>query len=264
MLRRTSEWGLLDHCDRPLHPTQQDHEGGCTTQQTSYKLIVRLPTHGESVDTYSSVGLWCTQSCSELHTQRTHTTSTQWLCVPPLQVYCDMDLDGGGWTMVWKHSYMEVLPLTTAMYYFSQHYRECSDMEAGWCNIPNKGHLQPTHMMIAAYHNKNVVWAYKGWFNWNIDRDWTGGVLVEPVQVVDNCPRTDWSVGKPPAPSTAYQDRRLLGIAFDKSTPNNYLKNCDTVKVQFTNPGDCRFHDCALGTRNPIVNNQMTVVIYIR
>ena len=69
-----------------------------------------------------------------------------------------MDLDGGGWTMVWKHSYMEVLPLTTAMYYFSQHYRECSDMEAGWCNIPNKGHFQPTHMMIAAYQNKNVVW----------------------------------------------------------------------------------------------------------
>ena len=24
VLRRTSEWGLLDHCDRPLHPTQQD------------------------------------------------------------------------------------------------------------------------------------------------------------------------------------------------------------------------------------------------
>ena len=31
MLRRTSEWDLLDHCDRPLHPTQQDHEGGSET-----------------------------------------------------------------------------------------------------------------------------------------------------------------------------------------------------------------------------------------
>ncbi len=79
-----------------------------------------------------------------LHSQHLYTVG---LCVPPLQVYCNMDLDGGGWTMVWKHSYMEVLTLTTAMYYFSQHYRECSDMEAGWCNIPNKGHLQPTHMM---------------------------------------------------------------------------------------------------------------------
>ncbi len=175
-----------------------------------------------------------------------------------------MDLDGGGWTMVWKHSYMEVLSLTTAMYYFSQHYRECSDMEAGWCNIPNKGHLQPTHMMIAAYHNKNVVWAYKGWFNWNIDHDWTGGVLVEPVQVVDTCTRTDWSLGKPPAPSAGGGDRNLLGIAFDKHSPDKYLENCDTIRGQFTSLGDCRFHDCAWGTENPIVSNQMTVVIYIR
>ena len=25
------EWDLLDHCDRPLHTTQQDHEGGSET-----------------------------------------------------------------------------------------------------------------------------------------------------------------------------------------------------------------------------------------
>ena len=165
--------------------------------------------------------------------------------------------------MVWKHSYMEVLPLTTAMYYFSQHYRECSDMEAGWCNIPNKGHFHPTHMMIAAYHNKNVVWAFKGWFNWNIDHDWTGGVLVEPKQVVDNCLRRDWSLGKPPAPSAHGGDRRLLGIAFDKSTPNNYLKNSVTIWGQFTNPTGCRHADCMDGV-SPIARQQMTVVIYIR
>ena len=164
--------------------------------------------------------------------------------------------------MVWKHSYMEVLPLTTAMYYFSQHYRECSDMEAGWCNIPNKGHLRPTHMMIAAYHNKNVVWAYKGWFNWNIDHDWTGGVLVEPVQVVDTCTLTDWSVGKPPAPSAhSSRDRRLLGIAFDKSTPDKYLANCDTIQGTFTSPTDCRWFDCHISSMR---RTQMTVVIYIR
>ena len=201
-------------------------------------------------------------------TQITHGETplhTVGLCVPPLQVHCDMDLDGGGWTMVWKHSYMEVLPLTTAMYYFSQHYRECSDMEAGWCNIPNKGHLQPTHMMIAAYHNKSMQWAYKGWFNWNIDHDWTGGVLVEPVQVVDNCLRTDHSVGKPPAPSVHGGDRRLLGIAFDKSTPDKHLVNCDTIygNVTFTAPVDCRWFDCHLRT-SPRAGTQMTVVIYIR
>ena len=200
--------------------------------------------------------------------QTSHSTYSQHLytvdpCVPPLQVYCDMDLDGGGWTMVWKHSYMEVLPLTTAMYYFSQHYRECSDMEAGWCNIPNKGHLQPTHMMIAAYHNKNVVWAYKGWFNWNIDRDWTGGVLVEPVQVVDTCTWTDHSLGKPPAPSAAGGDRNLLGIAFDKHSPDKYLVNCDTIQGTFTSPGECRWGDCITPSTSRRYT-QMTVVIYIR
>ena len=148
---------------------------------------------------------------------------------------------------------------------------DTSDMEAGWCNIPNKGHLQPTHMMIAAYHNKNVVWAYKGWFNWNIDRDWTGGVLVEPVQVVDRCTLTRQSaihsLGKPPAPSAHGGDRQLLGIAFDKHSPDKYLESCDTMKGSLSNPGDCRFHNCAWNTRNSpstIVERQMTVVIYIR
>ena len=27
----TSEWDLLDHCDGPLYPTQQNHEGGSET-----------------------------------------------------------------------------------------------------------------------------------------------------------------------------------------------------------------------------------------
>ena len=87
---------------------------------------------------------------------------------------------------------------------------------------------------------------------------------MEPEQVMDNCPRTDNSLGKPPAPSADGGNRQLLGIAFDKRSPDKYLVNCDTIGGQFTNPDDCRFHDCALGTRNAIVNNQMTVVIYIR
>ena len=169
-----------------------------------------------------------------LHSHHLYTVD---LCVPPLQVYCDMDLDGGGWTMV---------------------------MEAGWCNIPNKGHLQPTHMMIAAYHNKNVVWAYRGWFNWNIDHDWTGGVLVEPVQVVDNCPRTDHSLGKPPAPSTNSGDRQLLGIAFDKHSPDKYLVNCDTIHGTFTTLGDCRWANCHPRSSSSMRSTQMSVVIYIR
>ena len=158
---------------------------------------------------------------------------------------------------------MEVLPLTTTMYYFSQHYRDCSDMEAGWCNIPDKGHFQPTHMMIAAYHNKNVVWAYKGWFNWNIDHDWRGGILVEPEQVVDMCTQTKHTVGKPPAPSAEGRDRHFLGIAFDKHSPDKYLDHSVTLCGTFTTPTDCRHADC-VGWSSPLVRQQMTVVIYIR
>ena len=29
-----------------------------------------------------------------------------------------MGIDGGGWTLVWKHSYMETSPLSTNMYYY--------------------------------------------------------------------------------------------------------------------------------------------------
>ena len=111
--------------------------------------------------------------------------------------------------------------------------------------------------------SKNVVWAYKGWFNWNIDHDWTAGVLVEPVQVVDTCTLTDWSVGKPPAPSASGGDRRILGIAFDKHSPDKYLVNCVTISRSFDNPGDCRHVDC-VGWSSPLVKKQMTVAIYIR
>jgi len=173
-----------------------------------------------------------------------------------------MTTDSGGWTLVWQHSYMETSPLSTNMYYYSDYYKGCATYASGWCNIPNKKCFNPTEQMIVAYHNKKVVYAYKGVFNYNMDHDWTGGVLVDVKKLVDRCTR---NVNIQPAPS-AETNQNLLGIAFDKRSPHNYLYNCDTIYINFNSPKDCRWQDCGLpsdvSSRSTLT--QQTVAIYVR
>ena len=171
-----------------------------------------------------------------------------------------MSTNGGGWTLVWKHSYMETSPLSTNMYYFSDYYKSCTTYDSGWCNIPNKKRFDPTEQMIVAYHKGDIVYAYKGVFNYNIDHDWTGGVLVDFKKIVDKCTH-GLSPNVQPAPSSNSGDRKLLGITFDKRSPHNYLANCDTIRGTFDSPGDCRWHDCTYPAR---YNTQQTVAIYVR
>ena len=171
-----------------------------------------------------------------------------------------MSLDGGGWTLVWKHSYMETSPLSTNMYYYSDYYKSCTTHDSGWCNIPNKKRFNPTEQMIAAYHKGTIVYAYKGIYNYNIDHDWTGGVLVDFKKIIDKCTKRG-SPNVQPAPSINHKDYRLLGLAFDKVSPYNYMGNCDTIVGSFDSPGDCRWHDCTQPTR---YNVQQTVAIYVR
>ena len=71
------------------------------------------------------------------------------------------ELDGGGWTLVWQHSYMEDLPLSHNMTFFSDHYKSCTTRASGWCNIPNKARFSATEQMIVAYHEETIVYAYK-------------------------------------------------------------------------------------------------------
>ena len=173
-----------------------------------------------------------------------------------------MSTDGGGWTLVWTHSYMETIPLSTNMYYFSDYYKNCTTHDSGWCNIPNKKHFNPTEQMIVAYHKGTIVYAYKGIFNYNIDHDWTGGVLVDVKKVADNC------TGKQniqPAPS-AQTDPNLLGLAFDKRSPYNYSYNCDTIHRSFRSPGDCRWADCYLpsSVSSKPLATQQTMALYVR
>jgi hypothetical protein len=108
-------------------------------------------------------------------------------------------------------------------------------------------------MMIVAYHNKAVVYAYKGFFNRNLCMNWSGGILIDPSKIVDLCSSKN---GIPPDP---YIENDFGGLAFDKYSPGAYTRNCDTYKTSFSNPTDCRFENCAINR-----HSQMTMAIYVR
>ena len=82
--------------------------------------------------------------------------------------------------------------------------------------------------MIVAYHKGSIIYVCKGIFNYNIDHDWTGGILV-CFKIIKKCTRSD-TTDVQPAPSThmhGSNDHKLLG--FDKLNPYNYLANCDAI-----------------------------------
>ena len=162
---------------------------------------------------------------------------------------------------MWKHSAMEVPSLTEDMKYFSDYYKACTDLKVGWCNIPNKTRLNPTEMMIAAYHKKTLVYAYKGIFNKNLDWHWSGGILLDPKKVVDHCTRDN---GVPPEPARIGDN--WGGLAFDKTRPHIYEGNCDVYHGSLSSPRDCRWANCRLPTSFSPSNTgtQMTVAIYVR
>ena len=172
-----------------------------------------------------------------------------------------MTTNGGGWTLVWKHSYLESLPLSTNMYYFSDYYKSCTTYDSGWCNIPNKKRFKPTEQMIVAYRRCTIVYAYKAIFNYNIDHDWTGGVMVNFKKIIDTCTHSG-SPNVQPAPSSHHEDPKLLGLAFDKRSPYDYWTNCDTVYGTFNSPQDCRWLDCT--SNNKLRYTQQTLAIYVR
>ena len=170
-----------------------------------------------------------------------------------------MQTDGGGWSLVWKHSYTEVSNLTTDMFYHSDFFKPCTDLASGWCNVPSKIRFQPEEMMIVAYHYSTTVYAYKGTFNRNLDHDWTGATLLGNVRAItDKCIRSvERNV---PVPA---QENDLTGMVFDKRVGGN----TDTLQGTLSNPRDGdRWQECWLPSSisSSKYNVQMTMAIYVR
>ena len=179
-----------------------------------------------------------------------------------------MEFNGGGWTLVWQHTYMKYKPLSANMFYFSTYYQPCVKHAKyqEWCNVPNKARFNPTEQMTVAYHKGTVIYAYSGFFNRNIDYHWTGAILLDAKKVVDKCARSI-NNGKPPSPSIQ-SNSGILGLGFDKETPFEHYTNCDTYNSGTTleNPRDCRWADCGLPSSisSKSSRTDMTIAIYVR
>ena len=147
-------------------------------------------------------------------------------------------------------------------YTTSQITTKAATYSSGWCNIPNKKCFDPTEQMIVAYHDKQIIYAYKGMFNFNIrtyvDHDWTG---MNFTKMVDQC-NLGTGQGTSPAPSlNADNDIRLFGLVFDKYSPHDYWKNSDTIYGSFSSPTDTRFLDCTWSSN--LRRSQQTMAIYV-
>ena len=91
--------------------------------------------------------------------------------------------------------------------------------------------------MVVAYHKGTMVFAYKGYFNHNIDYHWTRAILFDAKKVLDLCTACN---GIPPAPGVHLSG--IFGLTFDKYTPTDHYHNCNTYErgTTLTHQTECR------------------------
>ena len=151
--------------------------------------------------------------------------------------------------MVWKHSYFEVTPRNSSMFWYSDFHKPCLDLNGGsdgWCNIPRKIRFNPTEMLIAAYHKKQLVYAFKGDYNWNIDHYWYGVTLQSSTRIISYCQ------SNPSVSPTGGNYYGITGLALSHTIT--------------TSGRDYRWYDCYLPAciSGSSYYTQMTVAIFVR
>ena len=155
---------------------------------------------------------------------------------------------------------MEVTPRNSSMFWYSDFYKPCLDLNGGsdgWCNIPRKIRFNPQEMIIAAYHNGVMVYAYKGGFNRNIDYHWTGTTLFDPIIMI-----ADWCTnnrGVSPYPQREHDD--ITGLALAKYSHSSSY----TDTIDYLNSDNC-WEQCQIPSSisSSSYRVQMTVAIFVR
>ena len=163
-----------------------------------------------------------------------------------------------GCALVWKHSYFQVGNPTDDMRTFSSVDRPCTDLSDGWCNVGNKDNVPGNVQLTVAYHEGEVVYAYRGDRNSEVGKSWRGSILNNPVKITDHCTNGN---GIPPEPSI--HSSAIPGLTFDKLRPGVYTGNCDTDR--YKSMGDCRWANCHLPSSisSKTHHVQMTVAIFL-